>query len=252
MEHAVVRDRFAGTAVLLTGAGSGIGRATALRLVAEGAQVFAVDVGEDGLDATVEAAAGPGRIVTHVADVSDEEAVVAAVEGAVAELGTLDVLVNVAGIHRTTPIERLTVEDLRALLDVNVVGTALFCREALRYLPDGGVIVNTASSSASHGNPFMTAYSASKGAVLAFSLSLASEVIGRGVRVLVVSPGSTATPLTAGVRFEGLDAGYYSRIVSPMGTGRPEQIAATIAFAASRDASYLTGVDLRVDGGSHI
>jgi NAD(P)-dependent dehydrogenase (short-subunit alcohol dehydrogenase family) len=245
-------DRFADTRVLLTGAGSGIGRATALRLVAEGAQVFAVDGREAGLAGTVEAASGPGRIVAHVADVSDETAVVAAVSGAVAALGGLDALINVAGIHRTTPIERLTVEDLRALFDVNVVGTALFCREALPYLPEGGVIVNTASSSASHGNPFMTAYSASKGAVLAFSLSLASEVVTRGIRVLVVSPGSTATPLTAAVDFQGLDPTYYSRIVSPMGTGRPEQIAATIAFAASRDASYLTGVDLRVDGGSHI
>lgn len=245
-------ERFSGRSVLLTGAGSGIGRATALRLVSEGAHVFAVDASEAGLAGTVEAASGPGRIVAHVADVSDEAAVVAAVNGALVELGQLDVLVNVAGIHRTTPIERLTVDDLRALFEVNVVGTALFCREALPHLPEGGVIVNTASSSASHGNPFMTAYSASKGAVLAFSLSLAAEVIGRGVRVLVVSPGSTATPLTAGVRFEGLDAGYYARIVSPMGTGRPEQIAATIAFAASRDASYLTGVDLRVDGGSHI
>ncbi|WP_100497421.1 SDR family NAD(P)-dependent oxidoreductase [Geodermatophilus chilensis] len=248
----VTSDRFADTAVLLTGAGSGIGRATALRLVAEGAAVFAVDANEAGLAGTVDGASGPGRIVAYVVDVSDEPAVVAAVDGAVTELGKLDVLVNVAGIHRTTPIERLTVEDLRALFDVNVVGTALFCREALEHLPEGGVIVNTASSSASHGNPFMTAYSATKGAVLAFSLSLASEVIGRGIRVLVVSPGSTTTPLTAGVRLGGLDARYYSRIASPMGAGRPEQIAATIAFAASRDASYLTGVDLRVDGGSHI
>ncbi|TFV64296.1 SDR family oxidoreductase [Geodermatophilus sp. DF01-2] len=248
----VITDRFTGTAVLLTGAGSGIGRATAVRLVAEGAHVFAVDADEAGLAGTVDAVSGAGHIVAHVADVSDEAAVVAAVDAAVADLGALDVLVNVAGIHRTTPIERLTVDDLRTLFDVNVVGTALFCREALRHLPEDGVIVNTASSSASHGNPFMTAYSATKGAVLAFSLSLASEVIGRGVRVLVVSPGSTATPLTAAVRFEGLDPAYYARIVSPMGTGKPEQIASTIAFAASRDASYLTGVDLRVDGGSHI
>ena len=252
MGEMVLGGRFTGTSVLLTGAGSGIGRATALRLVAEGAQVFAVDDSEAGLDGTVEAASGPGLLVAHVADVADEADVVAAVDGAVAELGKLDVLINVAGIHRTTPIGRLTVDDLRALFDVNVVGTALFCREALKHLGEGGAIVNTASSSASHGNPFMTAYSATKGAVLAFSLSLASEVIGRGVRVLVVSPGSTATPLTAGVDFQGLDPSYYARIVSPMGTGRPEQVAATIAFAASRDASYLTGVDLRVDGGSHI
>jgi NAD(P)-dependent dehydrogenase (short-subunit alcohol dehydrogenase family) len=252
MEQTAMHERFAGTAVVLTGAGSGIGRATALRLAAEGAAVFAVDVSAAGLAATVEAAAGPGRIVAHCADVSNEQSVQAAVEAAMAALGRLDVLINVAGIHRTTPIDQLTVEDLRALYEVNVVGTALFCREALRHLPAGGVIVNTASSSASHGNPYMSAYSATKGAVLAFSLSLAAEVIGRGVRVVVVSPGTIATPLTAQVAAGGLDFGYYRRIVSPLGAGQPEQVAATIAFAASGDASYLTGVDLRVDGGSHI
>ena len=246
-------DRFADTAVLITGAGSGIGRATALRLVTEGASVFAVDADGRGLTQTLELAAGPGRILSHVADVSDEADVVTAVDAAAAALGGIDVLINVAGIHRTTPIETLSVADLKRLFDVNVVGTAMFCREALRYLPaSSGVIVNTASSSATHGNPYMSAYSATKGAVLAFSLCLASEVIGRGIRVLVVSPGSTATPLTSSVNLDGLDAGYYARIVSPLGAARPDQIAATLVFAASRDASYLTGVDLRVDGGSHI
>lgn len=252
MREAVISDRFTGTSVLLTGAGSGIGRATALRLVAEGAAVFAVDASGPGLAATVEAAVGPGRIVPHVADVCDSAAVTAAVDGAAAETGRIDALINVAGIHRTTPIERLTAEDLRALFEVNLVGTAMFCRAALQHMSEGAVIVNTASSSATHGNPFMTAYAATKGAVLGFSLSLASEVAGRGIRVLVVSPGLTATPLTAGVRLAGLDTRYYSRIVSPMGAARPEQIAATLAFAASRDASYLTGVDLRVDGGAHV
>lgn len=247
-----VPDRFGGLAVLLTGAGSGIGRATALRLAGEGAEVFGVDADEQGLAATVADPAGAGRIRAHVADITDEAAVVGATDAAVAALGRLDVLVNVAGIHRTTPIEQLAAADLRALFEVNLVGTALFCREALRHLPDGGVIVNTASSSASHGNPYMSAYSATKGAVLAFSLSLAAEVIGRGIRVLTVSPGTVRTPMTAGVVVDGLDFGYYQRIVSPMGAARPEQVAATIAFAASRDASYLTGVDLRVDGGSHI
>lgn len=247
-------NRFDGVKVLLTGAGSGIGRATALRLVSEGAAVFGVDLSHDGLAATAAAAAGPGRLVTHVADVADEDAVVACVRAAADGLGGIDVLVNVAGIHRTTPIDRLTVADMERLFAVNTVGTALFCREALPHLPDGsGVIVNVASSAAAHGNPYMTAYAASKGAVLGFTLSLAAEVAHRGIRVVPVSPGSVATPLVGPhVLPPDLDASYYARIRAPFGAARPEQIAGVIAFAASRDAGYLTGAELRADGGSHI
>ncbi|UKD58836.1 SDR family oxidoreductase [Amycolatopsis sp. FU40] len=238
--------RFENAKVLLTGGGSGIGRATALRLAAEGATVFSVDVDHSGTPETE-------RILRHQADVSDESAISAAVRAAAAELGGIDVVVNVAGIHRTTPIAELTVEDLRRLYDVNLIGTALCCREALPQLPDGrGVIVNVSSSSATHGNPYMTAYSASKAAVLGFSLSLAAEVVGRGVRVVVVSPGTVATPLVGEHVLAGLDTSYYSRIRSPMGAAEPDQIAATIAFAASADAGYLTGAEIRVDGGSHI
>lgn len=247
-------NRFEGRNVLLTGAGSGIGRATAVRLAGEGAAVFAVDLSVDGLRETAAAAAaGAERIVTHIADVSDEEAVVHTVRAAVRELGGVDVLVNVAGMHRTTPIDRLTVADMQQLFSVNAVGTALFCREALRHLPDGtGVIVNVASSSATHGNPYMAAYSASKGAVLAFSLCLASEVVHRGIRVVPVSPGTVNTPLTGGEALPSdLDTSYYQRIRPPLGTADPEQIAGVIAFAASQDGSYLTGTEIRVDGGSH-
>ncbi|MFD7291944.1 SDR family NAD(P)-dependent oxidoreductase [Streptomyces sp. NPDC059897] len=250
-------NRFEGTSVLLTGAASGIGRATALRLASEGAAVFAVDLSADGLRETADRLppGSTGRIRTHVADVCDENAVVAAVARAAEELGGIEVLVNVAGVHRTTPIDRLTVDDLRHLFDVNVVGTAVFCREALGHLPDGrGAIVNVASSSATHGNPFMSAYSATKGAVLAFSLSLAAEVAHRRIRVVPVSPGTVLTPLTA--RPDMLppdrDTSYYQRIRAPFGAGDPEQIAGVIAFAASPDAGYLTGAEIRADGGSHI
>ncbi|WP_328867806.1 SDR family NAD(P)-dependent oxidoreductase [Streptomyces sp. NBC_00304] len=247
-------NRFDGVRVLLTGAGSGIGRATALRLVSEGASLYAVDLSCEGLAETAAAAPGPGRITTRVADVADEDAVVDTVRAAAEALGGIDVLVNVAGIHRTTPMDRLTAADLERLFRVNTVGTALFCREALPHLPDGsGVVVNVASSAASHGNPYMTAYAASKGAVLAFSLSLAAEVAHRGIRVVPVSPGSVATPLAGPhVLPPGLDTSYYARIRAPFGAARPEQIAGVIAFAASRDAACLTGAEIRADGGSHI
>lgn len=247
-------QRFSGTNVLVTGAASGIGQATVVRLVAEGAAVFAVDRDAEGLAMTVGAAAGTGRVRTAVVDVTDEEAVVATVAAARAELGSIEVLVNVAGAHRTTPIGSLSVADLRDLFEINLVGTAVFCREVVPLLPDGtGVIVNVASTSAAHGNPYMSAYSASKGAVLGFSLSLAAELIGRGIRVVPVSPGTVDTPLTRSVAVEpGLDLSAFDRIRSPLGPAQPEQVAAAIAFAASPDASYLTGLDLRVDGGSHI
>lgn len=244
--------RFSGVNVLVTGAGSGIGRATVIRLVAEGAAVFAVDRDEQGLAETVEAAQGEGRVETGLVDVTDENQVIACVAEAVDRLGGLDVLINVAGIHRTTPIAQLTVKDLRELFEVNLVGTALFCREAVPHLPDKtGVIVNLASSAADHGNPYMTAYSASKGAVLAFSKSLAAELVGRGIRVVPVSPGTVATPLTAQVDAGDLDFRYFGRIMSLLGPAQPEQLAAAIVFAASKDASYFTGAELRVDGGSH-
>ncbi|CRK57803.1 2-keto-3-deoxy-L-fuconate dehydrogenase [Alloactinosynnema sp. L-07] len=240
-------NRFDGTRVLVTGGASGIGRATVLRLAAEGAAVLAVDLDADGLASLT----GHG-VRTRVADVSSEADVVDTVAAAVGQLGGLDVLVNVAGIHRTTPIDTLSVADLTRLFEVNTVGPALFCREALRHLPDGtGVIVNVTSSSAAHGNPYMTAYSASKGALLAFSLALAAEVVHRGIRVVPVSPGTVATPLIGGIPSD-LDMSYYARIRSLMGAADPEQIAGVIAFAASPDAAYVTGAEIRVDGGSHV
>lgn len=248
-------DRFEGKNVVLTGAGSGIGRATAIRLTGEGAAVFAVDRSSDGLAETAKAVAdkGKGRLVTHQADVSDEEAVRGSVAAAVSELGGIDVLVNNAGIHKVTPLATATLEDFENLLRVNLVGTFLFSREVLPHLPEGsGVIVNTASTSATHAHPFMTSYAATKGGVLAFTLSLAAELAPKGIRVVAVSPGGINTPLVKGTAFpEGVDFTFYSRILPQIGFGEPEAVAATIAYAGSVDGAYLTGVEVRVDGGSH-
>lgn len=247
-------NRFEGRRVLLTGAASGLGRAAALRLLCEGARLFAVDRDDAGLAATAAAASGPGTIVTHVADVGDEQSVVDATAAALSALGGVDVLINVAGIQRTTPLQTLTVDDMLSQFRVNALGSLLFCREIAPHLPDGsGVIVNIASTAATHGHPFMTAYSASKGAVLAMTYSLAAELAPRRIRVVAVSPGGVQTPLTAAVRFpEGADASYYGRVLPLMGFGQPEDIAGVIAFAASSDGRYWTGSELRVDGGSHI
>ncbi|MEO9140213.1 MAG: SDR family oxidoreductase [Jatrophihabitans sp.] len=248
-------DRFEGKSVLLTGAGSGLGRATAIRLTAEGANVFGVDRSADGLNATAALVAdGAGSFTARVGDVSDESDVIAAVDAASKHLGGIDVLINVAGIQRTTPLATITVADMQELFAVNTVGTLLYCREAAPHLPDGtGVIVNIASTAGSKGHPYMSAYAASKGAVLALTQTLAAELAPRGIRVVAISPGGVDTPLTANVTFpDGADRSYFARVLPLLGFGKPEDIAAAIAFAASSDARYWTGSELRIDGGSHL
>ncbi|MBB6174118.1 NAD(P)-dependent dehydrogenase (short-subunit alcohol dehydrogenase family) [Nocardiopsis mwathae] len=251
--------RYADKAVVLTGAASGIGRATALRLSAEGARLLVVDRDADGLADTlrqVEECSDPHtpRPVPVVADVAEEQAVRSAVAAAAERFGRIDLLVNVAGALGVTPLADLGVDEWRRLFDVNALGTMLFCREALPHLIAAkGVVVNTASTAATHAHPLMTAYAASKGAVLAFTLSLAAEVAPHGVRAVAVSPGGIRTPMSRSTRFpEGADASYYRRIVPLTGSlGAPEEVAGTIAFAGSADAGFMNGVELRVDGGSH-
>lgn len=246
-------QRFTDRRVLVTGAASGIGRATTHRLVAEGARVVAVDIAAEGLAETAATADGP--LVTHVADLADEEALCGAVAVAVDELGALDGLANVAGIHRTTPLDELTSGDLLDLYRVNCVAPLLVCREAVPHLVRGGAIVNVASTAATRGQPYMTAYAASKGGLLAATMTLAAELGPAGIRAVVLSPGSVDTPLIrgGGVLPEDRDTSYYGRVMPIMGRpGRPEHVAGAIAFALSDDGAYLDGVELRLDGGSHI
>lgn len=248
-------QRYHDTRVFLTGAGSGLGRATAVRLVDEGATVFAVDRDPEGLTATRELVADPERLVCHTADLSTEDAVVAAAGAGVAALGTVDVLANVAGFLKTTPVSSLDLDDYRALLAVNLFAPALLCRELLPHIPDGtGVIVLVTSTAATRAHPGMTGYAASKGALLSFAISLSAELAPRRIRVVPVSPGGVATPLTANKQtYAGIDTSWYARTYPLWGKpGRPEDLAAAIAFAGSTDGAYLNGVEFRLDGGSHV
>ncbi len=248
--------RYRDRTVVLTGAASGIGRATALRLLAEGATVFGIDRDAAGLAGTAGAAdpVATARLHTHVADLSVEDEVVAACAAAVRTLGRVDVVANVAGTLRTTPIASADTDDYRMLFAVNVLAPTVVCRELLPHVPDStGVIVNVASTAATKAHPGMTGYAASKGALLSLSVSLAAELAARRIRVVPVSPGGVATPLTADRdTYAGIDTRWYRRTFPLWGEpGEPEHIAAAIAFAGSDDGGYLNGVELRVDGGSH-
>jgi len=246
-------ERYAGRVVLVTGAGSGIGRATVHRLVDEGATVVAADLSTDGLAVTAKDAARPESVIPFVGDVSDPAFGPAAVAAAL-EHGRLDTVVNSAGILRFEHSHEVTLESWNQILAVNLTGTFLTCQAALPALlaGGGGAIVNVASTAALAAHPWAVAYSASKGGVLALTRTLAIEYAAQGLRANAVCPGSIDTPITAAFTLpEGADGKLVRRIMSPVGMGDPATVAAAIAYLGSDDATHVNGADLRIDGGTH-
>ena len=245
-------QRYEGRVVLVTGAGSGIGRATVHRLVEEGATVVAADISAEGLEHTAKDAARPEAVSTFVGDVSDP-AFGRAVVAAALEHGRLDTVVNSAGILRFEHTHEVALASWQKILDVNLTGTFLVCQAALPALLDGGgAIVNVASTAALAAHPWAAAYSASKGGVLALTRTLAIEYAKQGLRANAVCPGSIDTPITGAFALpEGADPKLLHRIMSPVGMAQPEVVAAAIAYLGSDDASHVNGADLRVDGGTH-
>lgn len=245
--------RYEGRTAWVTGGGSGIGRATVLRLVEEGASVLATDISEDGLVITAKAAAGPGSVTTLTGDVRDPEHAPAAVEAALARQGRLDLLVNAAGILRFEHSHEADMDEWERVLAVNLTGTFRCCRAALPSLLDGGgAIVNVASTSSQFGHPWAAAYASSKGGVLALTKTLAVEYARQGLRANAVLPGSIDTPITGQFHLpEGADGRLLHRIMSPTGMAGPEVVAAAIAYLGSDDATHVNGAELRVDGATH-
>ena len=245
-------ERYEGRVVLVTGAGSGIGRATVHRLVDEGATVVAADISEEGLATTAKDASRPEAVTAFVGDVSDPAFGPAAVEAAL-DHGRLDTVVNSAGILRFEHSHEVTLEGWQKILDVNLTGTFLVCQAALSALLDGGgAIVNVASTAALAAHPWAAAYSASKGGVLALTRTLAIEYAKQGLRANAVCPGSIETPIIDAFNLpEGADGKLLHRIMSPVGMGDPATVAAAIAYLGSDDATHINGADLRIDGGTH-
>jgi meso-butanediol dehydrogenase/(S,S)-butanediol dehydrogenase/diacetyl reductase len=252
-------ERFEGKSAIVTGAASGIGRATVARLVAEGAQVLGTDVEAEGLKSSIDEAnadAVGGQAFARVADISAEGDVAATIADAVERFGKLDVLANIAGIMRTGRTESFDLATWDLVLRVNLTGTFLMCRDALPHLVESkGAIVNTASTSSFFGHPWMAAYASSKGAIAALTQTLAVEYAKAGVRVNAVAPGSVTSGITSGVEFPDdlskEESKLLRRIMSPTGFGDPGAVAAVVAMLASDDGRHMTGEVVRIDGGTH-
>jgi len=244
--------RFDGKVVLITGAASGIGWASALRIGEEGGKVVCADIAIDAAKKTADEVCSKGGEAFAVAcDVSKQADTKSTVAAAVDRYGKLDSLCNIAGILRFDNTHEVTLEQWNQVIAVNLTGTFLMCQAALPHLlASKGTIVNMSSSSALAGHPWTAPYAASKGGILALTLTLAVEYGRQGLRVNVLCPGGVVTPIQNTFRFpEGVDQTLLERIM-PFDTMRgPETVAAAVAFLASDDAAHINGTALRVDGG---
>lgn len=253
--------RFEGKRVIITGAATGIGRATAARMVAEGANVLGFDLNEEGLKESVanaNAGAGAGGKARYALGSVSNEADLKRVYGEfAASEGGIDVLVNMAGILRATHTTETSLEQFMQVININLVGVFLSCREALPHLvKTKGNIVNAASTSSFFGHPYMAAYASSKGAVMAMTRTLAWEFMNKGVRVNAVAPGGIATPMVAGMAQGGFppepDMTLFAHLTRPDGHyAPPEDVAGVIAMLASADGRHINGEIVRMDGGVH-
>lgn len=243
-------NRFHGKAAIITGGASGIGLAVAMRLAAEGAAVALVDRSQQSLDKAASVVAGAGgRVFATVADVTDSAAVARAFSACADKLGRVDAVINSAGIIARGTLEETSDEEWLRVIHTDLSSMFYAARAAVPLLraAGGGAVVNIASIAGTRG-AVNVAYAAAKGGVVSITRQLANELAHKGIRVNSVSPGFTSTPLNQTLRSEGAESTWMQRI--PLGRyATPEEIAAACAYLASSDASYVTGIDIVVDGG---
>jgi NAD(P)-dependent dehydrogenase (short-subunit alcohol dehydrogenase family) len=247
-----VTRRFDEKTALLTGAASGMGRAIALRLAAEGADVFALDIDEDGLQATAETiSAAGGSIHVHTTDVTSVDSCQRAVERCLEAFGRIDVLGNIAGVSWQRHVEDVEEKSWDAMFAVNVKGPFFLCQAALPHLLEArGNIVNIASNAGIMGMAYTVPYCATKGAVVQMTRALAMEFAKEPIRINAIAPGGTDTPMVQ--NFDMPDDVDLDLLRPGMGyrqMGTPEQIAALFAFVASDEAGNIHGSILSADSG---
>lgn len=244
--------KLSGRVVLITGAGGGIGREAARLLAEEGAVIVAADLDQTRAAETARVAGDIGvHSLALPMDVTSESSVDAVVKQAQAQFGTIDVLVNAAGIYRIGEIADVSLSDWDQLLDINLKGTYLTCRAVIPRMLErrSGSIVNLASISGRTKSTLATpSYVASKAGVIGLTMALASQCAGRGVRVNAVAPGPVDTDM-----IRGLPSELHPKLIGTIPLGRlatAREVAQAIAFLASDAAAFITGETLNVNGGA--
>jgi NAD(P)-dependent dehydrogenase (short-subunit alcohol dehydrogenase family) len=251
-------NRYEGKNILITGASAGIGQATAVRLVSEGATVFGLGRSSEGLKETEQLVEDPARFRSHFVDMGDDESIVEAVRVAADQLDRrIDVVCNVAGVTLPTPITDFDPALAHEIMQVNFVGPLRLISQTLPFIPAGGssVIVNIASSSGTQAVPTLAAYGASKAALVSASMTLAVELAPRRIRVVPISPSGVQTKMMWEIwgQIKDYEGDWYNRLIHLWGqeeSGTAAELAAFIAFAASEDARYWNATELRIDGGA--
>jgi meso-butanediol dehydrogenase/(S,S)-butanediol dehydrogenase/diacetyl reductase len=239
--------RFQGKTIIITGASGGIGLATAKKFAAEGANVVLADINLDGLNKAAEElkAIAPGKLQLSQCDVSQESQVEKTVAGAIEQFGTLDIIVNNAGLMIFKKIEEQTGDDWTRVLSVDLLGAFFFTKHAFLQMRKGGSIINISSIHAIETTPMVACYAAAKAALLSLTRSASMEGKAKGIRVNAILPGAIDTPML----WENPNVKAGIETIDITSVGKPEDIAGAIAFLASDDAAFVQGAMLRVDGG---
>ncbi|WP_119321637.1 SDR family NAD(P)-dependent oxidoreductase [Capsulimonas corticalis] len=236
--------RFSDKVCIVSGGGSGIGKATCVQMAREGGKVAVADISDDGAQTVLDIEKDGGEAIFIKTDVSHSGQVQAAVQAAVDNWGKIDVVVNDAAMMTFTPIVDLPDEDFDRVLAVNVRSVFLFCKYAVPHMRPGSAIVNISSVHAHETTKNVVPYAASKGAMEAFTRGFSEELVSRKIRINCVAPGSVDTPMLW--NNPNIKSGA-EKITGAV--GKPEDIASAVCFMASSEAKFVNGTTLIVDGG---